>query len=78
LLFIPAILSMMALIFPGCGGSSGGNPTSSAASWKVVGSGGFSAGEADYISIAVDGSGVPYVAYQDVTNGKATVMKFAP
>ena len=44
--------------------------------WEVVGTAGFSAGQADYTSLAFNGS-TPYVAYQDAGNsGKATVMKF--
>ena len=46
-------------------------------SWVTVGSPGFSAGGAVYLSIALDTSGTPYVAYLDVANGeKATVMKY--
>jgi len=42
-----------------------------------VGSPNFSAGQIENISIAIDSSGTPYVAYMDVANGaKATVMKF--
>ncbi len=39
--------------------------------WQQVGSVGFSAGSADYTSLAIDSSGTPYVAYQDRVNGKA-------
>jgi type IX secretion system substrate protein len=50
---------------------------SNAQSWTPVGSLGFSGAEADYESIAIDRTGVPYVAYEDIANGnKATVMKF--
>src|SRR5687767_548361 len=49
----------------------------SKAQWAAVGSAGFSAGEADVTSIAIDGSGTPYVVYSDYLNaGKATVMKY--
>ena len=49
---------------------------STQAQWANVGSAGFSAGNADYITMAMDGS-TPYVAYRDIANGdKATVMKF--
>ncbi len=45
--------------------------------WQNVGTAGFSAGEADYTSLAFNLSGDPYVAFQDWGNsGKATVMKF--
>jgi hypothetical protein len=48
-------------------------------SWQTVGPAGFSAGGAGEISIALDSSDIPYVAYADLGNfGKATVMKFAP
>jgi uncharacterized repeat protein (TIGR02543 family)/LPXTG-motif cell wall-anchored protein len=44
--------------------------------WETVGTAGFSAGQATYISLVFNG-GIPYVAYQDSGNGgKATVMKF--
>ena len=46
--------------------------------WEAVGSEGFLAGEADFISLALS-DGVPYVAYTDWGNGyKATVMKYVP
>ena len=45
--------------------------------WQNVGNAGFSAGAASYTSIAIDGSGTPFVVYRDEENGyKATVMKF--
>ena len=48
-----------------------------AQSWHTVGSTGFSANYADYTSVALDGSGTPYVVYSDHGNGdKATVMKY--
>jgi hypothetical protein len=48
-----------------------------AANWRNVGSNGFSAGQVNWTSIAIDSSGTPYVAYEDVANSnKATVMKF--
>ena len=47
------------------------------AEWQQVGAAGFSAGEANYLSFAMDSSGTPYVAYSDGGNGgKASVMKF--
>ena len=45
--------------------------------WKDVGNAGFSAGEADYTSLAFSPFGQPYVAYEDYGySRKATVMKF--
>jgi hypothetical protein len=46
-------------------------------SWDFVGDEGFSAEWARYISLALDASGTPYVAYSDSSNSyKANVMKF--
>nr|WP_299068175.1 BspA family leucine-rich repeat surface protein [uncultured Allomuricauda sp.] len=46
-------------------------------SWEMVGSPGFSDGQADYTSIAMNSSGIFYVVYSDVANsGKATVKRF--
>src|ERR1039457_4489003 len=45
--------------------------------WQNVGVAGFSADEADYISLAVSSNGQPYIAFTDWGNSyKATVMKF--
>jgi len=45
--------------------------------WVTVGSAGFSDSTALYTNIAIDGSGTPYVVYEDVGNSnKATVMKY--
>ena len=45
--------------------------------WETVGTAGFSAGQADYTSLAFNGD-TPFVAYRDNSNGgKATVMKFS-
>jgi hypothetical protein len=44
--------------------------------WVVVGSAGFSTGEAQYLSLSFAPDGTPYVAYQDGSNGKAIVMRF--
>ncbi|MGX9728878.1 MAG: hypothetical protein ACTFAK_16660 [Candidatus Electronema sp. VV] len=50
---------------------------SATSSWQQVGAAGFSASRAQYISLALDSSGTPYIAYQDWGNiGKASVMKF--
>jgi hypothetical protein len=51
---------------------------SGATGWEAVGPAtGFSAGQANYISLALDGSDVPYVAYRDGANSdKATVMRY--
>jgi len=47
------------------------------AAWQNTGSVGFSAGISEYTSIAIDGSGTPYVVYQDNSvGGNATVMKY--
>jgi LPXTG-site transpeptidase (sortase) family protein len=47
--------------------------------WETVGSTGFSDGQADYTSLALDSNGKPYVAYQDVVNGsRATVKAYLP
>jgi len=46
--------------------------------WETVGSAGFSAGNADYTSIAINSSDDLYVAYKDGGNSnKATVMKYS-
>jgi hypothetical protein len=45
--------------------------------WKKVGAAGFSSGQVDFTTLALDPAGEPYVAYSDSINqGKATVMKF--
>ena len=50
--------------------------TTTITGWQSVGSAGFSAGEAEYISLYVSSS-IPHVAYQDwADNNKATVMKY--
>jgi len=47
------------------------------ADWGPVGSAGFSAGPANYTSLAFGPDGAPYVAYEDYGNGqKATVMRY--
>jgi hypothetical protein len=50
-------------------------------SWVQVGAAGFSSGQADTTFIAIDSSGIPYVAYRDFggsAGGKVTVMRLAP
>src|SRR5664279_5100733 len=45
--------------------------------WDSVGHTGFTGGATGWTSIAIDGSGIPYVVYADFGNGqKATVMKY--
>ena len=45
--------------------------------WVYVGAPNFSAGEADFVSIAISQGGTPYVVYRDLTvSGKATMMKY--
>jgi hypothetical protein len=49
----------------------------SAAAWTGVGSAGFSAGVADFTSLAFSPSGTPYVAYSDhADSGRVTVMEY--
>ena len=48
-------------------------------SWDNVGPAGFSAGQADDPSLAIDNTGTPFVAFKDTTNSyQVTVMKYAP
>jgi hypothetical protein len=49
-----------------------------AGGWQTVGMAGFSAGQAQYLSRAIDRySGTFYIAYEDGGNGnKVTVMRF--
>jgi len=45
--------------------------------WETVGSAGFSGGEVYEVSLALDGSGYPYVGYRDASvSNRATVMKY--
>lgn len=64
-------------------GGNGGRSTlmkytgSGASGWEPVGLPGFSAGQVNDVSLALDSSGIPFVAYQDKGNGnKATLMKY--
>ena len=51
--------------------------TAHAQSWNVIGTAGFSLGAATYISLAIDNSGTPYIAYSDFAYGSAPVgMKY--
>ncbi|WP_312693297.1 leucine-rich repeat protein [Caproiciproducens sp.] len=43
--------------------------------WQYVGGAGISAGEAEYIGLVFDRSGVPYAAYTDQSDGRQTVVK---
>ena len=46
--------------------------------WRAVGKPGFTAGEADYMHMAVDRTDVPWVVFRDGANAqRVTVMKFA-
>jgi len=46
--------------------------------WLPVGKAGFSAGQVDYMQMAIDTDGLPSVVYQDQANGdKATVMRYS-
>jgi hypothetical protein len=66
---------ILSIVLSGCGGGNGGNGNGSVVKWQTVGSEGFSDGRADFISLAFDSIGIPYVAYQ-AENGKVTVKKF--
>lgn len=46
--------------------------------WAAKGAAGFSAGQVEYVSLAMDSGGNPYVAYTDNANGtRATVMRYS-
>lgn len=46
-------------------------------SWVTVGTMGFTSGTVEYTSLAIDGSGTPYIAFSDGANSsRATVMRF--
>jgi hypothetical protein len=46
-------------------------------SWQTVGAAGISLGSAHYTTLAIDSSGIPYVAFQDEDDmGKIKVMKY--
>lgn len=47
--------------------------------WAAVGNLGFSAGAADYLSLAIGPDDVPYVVFRDAATGqRVTVMRYAP
>ncbi len=55
----------------------GGTGAACPGTWGTVGSAGISVGVATYQSIAIDASGVPYIAYKDASvSNKAVVKKF--
>ncbi|MCD9025805.1 S-layer homology domain-containing protein [Cohnella silvisoli] len=63
-------------VWPALGG---GNAYAAESSWGSVGRAGFSNAVASYTSLYVyngSGTSIPYVAFQDWTSGKATVMKY--
>jgi Putative Ig domain len=45
--------------------------------WSYVGRAGFSKSRAYYMSLAITGAGIPYVAYEDGANTAASVRRFA-
>jgi hypothetical protein len=49
----------------------------SGGTWTVLGSRGFSAGQVNRTSLALDTNGVPYVAFQDQTTHQAVVMRYS-
>lgn len=50
----------------------------SASGWVLVGAAGFSPGSGgiNYINLALNSAGTPFVAFKDYTNGKATAMEY--
>jgi len=52
-------------------------PAQAAGAWDTVGSAGFTTGAADNIKLVMDDSGTPYVAYRDVSDYSARVMKYS-
>ncbi|MBL7689949.1 MAG: Ig-like domain-containing protein, partial [Flavipsychrobacter sp.] len=55
----------------------GGTGAACPGTWGTVGTAGLSVGVATYQSIAIDASGVPYIAYKDASvSNKAVVKKF--
>ena len=68
---LPIIITLALLLFISV------VPALSVGIWQNVGAADFSVGNVDYISLALDSSNAPYVAYMDRGNlDKATVMKF--
>jgi hypothetical protein len=47
--------------------------------WNWVGEPGFTEGEVNYLSLAMNSEGIPYIGYYDeILNGRATVMRYNP
>jgi len=47
------------------------------ASWETLGGAGFTAGQAEYVSLCIDNNGTPFLAFQDDANSKkVSVMKY--
>lgn len=43
---------------------------------EIVGVAGFSAAQADYTSLVIDGGGTPYVAYEDFPEGEILAIYY--
>ncbi len=81
------ILFLISACSLGNGGSSSSSQTNTGATtssssnsgsphWQIVGTAGFTAGQANYVSMAIDGNGKPYVAYVDVANASNAMVKY--
>ena len=72
------LLIAVLLLLPFAGQSQGKPSGASLSSlWKVVGTAGFTGGPAGYLSLVLDSSGIPYLAFKDYSHsGRATVMTF--
>jgi hypothetical protein len=74
MLLLIVFISIPSLFF---GQSEPRNTLASDSMWQAVGNKGFSPGRADYVSLALNHTDIPYVAFADSSNGmKAIVMKF--